>query len=154
MLKFKSQINFNCKIKKKKLQWKFLDERYFEKQLFVVKYSFLIRIFVSRNKKKIRERGKESSKMYKWKVSREGAYWKVLRSIKSFSRVIIIRIDSSRFLRTILEFLKVTLESLSLPCPFNRWPKCFACGSPPTRCTKECSSKRLSSQPLSILHAS
>lgn len=89
MLKFKSQINFNCKIKKKKLQWKFLDERYLEKQLFVVKYSFLIRIFVSRNKKKIRERGKESSKMYKWKVSREGAYWKVLRSIKSFSRVII-----------------------------------------------------------------
>lgn len=73
------------------MQWKFLDERYFEKQLFVAKYSFLIRIFVSRNKKKIRERGKQSSKMYKWKVSREGAYWKVLRSIKSFSRVIITR---------------------------------------------------------------
>lgn len=37
MLKFKNQINFNCKIKKK-LQWKFLDERYFEKQLFVAKF--------------------------------------------------------------------------------------------------------------------
>lgn len=53
-----------------------MDERYLEKQLFVVKYSFLIRIFVSRNKKKIRERGKESSKMYKWKVSREGGILK------------------------------------------------------------------------------
>lgn len=45
---------------------------------------------------------------------------------------------SGRFV--FLEFLKVTRSLLYL---FNRWPKCFACGSPPTRCTKECSSSTL-----------
>lgn len=77
--------------------------------------------------------------MYKWKVSWGGggkAYWKVLRSIKSFSRMIITRHsfkpispdDSSPS-----EFLKVARSVIPPTYLFNRWPKCFACGSPPTR---------------------
>lgn len=85
MLKFKSQINFNCKIKKKKLQWKFLDERYFEKQLFVAKFESSFREI----RRRFEKGGKSRARCTSGKFRERGAYWKVLRSIKSFSRVII-----------------------------------------------------------------
>lgn len=87
MLKFKSQINFNCKIKKKKLQWKFLDERYFEKQLFVAKFESSFREI----RRRFEKGGKSRARCTSGKFRERGAYWKVLRSIKSFSRVIITR---------------------------------------------------------------
>lgn len=69
------------------MQWKFLDERYFEKQLFVAKFESSFREI----RRRFEKGGKSRARCTSGKFRERGAYWKVLRSIKSFSRVIITR---------------------------------------------------------------
>lgn len=64
-----------------------MDERYFEKQLFVAKFESSFREI----RRRFEKGGKSRARCTSGKFRERGAYWKVLRSIKSFSRVIITR---------------------------------------------------------------